>query len=239
VNEDVLHGRAERNEEFLCSLRLALEVAPVEILTNGRRYIRNHLGVLKELHDRYPNRLTLRITIESPVESEHDAIRGRTTFAQTVETVRELGEMGFVPVITAERPLLHENSPEAIHLSYAALFPGIRIEVTLIENMLEMGHQLVKLAAEGRKQTPEVFITTKCFGALSKSPESLMCHFSRCIQKIDGQLRYYPCPVIYDDERFDMGGTLEESFQRVYIAHKNCYDYCMKGRGASCRTNTI
>ena len=49
-------------------------------------------------------------------------------------------------------------------------------------------------------------------------------------------LRYYPCPVIYEDARFDLGGTLAESFQRVYIGHKNCYDYCLKGRGASFST---
>src|SRR5262249_44326668 len=40
VNEDVLRGRAPRNEEFLQSLAYALEMAPVEILTNARRYIR-------------------------------------------------------------------------------------------------------------------------------------------------------------------------------------------------------
>src|SRR3954452_18031685 len=39
VNDDVLRGRAERNEEFLASLRIALDIAPVEILTNGRRHI--------------------------------------------------------------------------------------------------------------------------------------------------------------------------------------------------------
>src|SRR6266567_661322 len=104
VNEDVLQGRAERNDEFLSSLRLALEIAPVEILTNGRRYIRNHFDALRDLQGRFPGRLTLRITLESPVEAEHDAIRGRTTFGQTVETVRELCSIGFVPVITAERP---------------------------------------------------------------------------------------------------------------------------------------
>ncbi|MGO4885799.1 MAG: radical SAM protein [Bryobacteraceae bacterium] len=239
VNEDVLRGRAERNEEFLCNLRLALEIAPVEVLTNGRRYIRNHFAVLGELQESFPGRLTLRITLESPHETEHDAIRGRTTFVQTVETVRQLGEMGFVPVLTAERPLLHEQNPEGIRHLYADLFPGMRIEVNLIENVLEMGHQLVRIAAQGQKPTPEVFITTKCFGLLNRSPESLMCHFSRCIQKIDGALRYYPCPVIYDDKSFELGSTLEESFRRVYIAHKNCYDYCMKGSGASCRTRTI
>ena len=239
VNEAVLHGRAERNEEFLCSLRLALEIAPVEILTNGRRYIRNHFAALRELHERFPGRLTLRITLESPVEAEHDAIRGRTTFVQTVTTVRELGSMGFLPVITAERPLLNEHSTETIRSSYEALFPGMRIEVNLIGNMLEMGHQLVRLAGQGQRPMPEVFVTTKCFGILNKSAESLMCHFSRCIQKLDGVLRYYPCPVIYDDDRFDLGSTLQESFRRVYIAHKNCYDYCMKGSGASCRTCTI
>jgi sulfatase maturation enzyme AslB (radical SAM superfamily) len=239
VNEDVLQGRAERNDEFVSSLRLALEIAPVEILTNGRRYIRNHFAVLRELKQRYPGRLTLRITLESPDEAEHDRIRGRTTFAQTVETVRELGRMGFVPVITAERPLLRGQSQEEIRRSYASLFPGMGIEVNLIENMLEMGQQIVTMTAEGQRPAPEVFISTKCFGVLNKSPESLMCHFSRCIQKIDGTLRYYPCPVIYEDERFELGSTLEESLRRVYTAHKNCYDYCIKGRGASCRTHTI
>jgi hypothetical protein len=239
VNEDVLQGRAERNEEFLSSLRLALDIAPVEILTNGRRYIRNHFGVLREMQERFPGRLTLRITLESPDEAEHDAIRGRTTFLQTVDTIRVLGEMGFVPVITAERPLLHENGPDAIRAAYTALFPETKIAINLIENMLEMGHQLVRMAADGHRPTPEVFVTTKCFGILGKSPESLMCHFSRCVQKIDGTLRYYPCPVIYDDQRFELGSTLEESFRRVYVAHKNCFDYCLKGSGASCRTHTI
>lgn len=239
VNKDVLQGRAERNEEFLSNLRAALQIAPVEILTNGRRYIRSHFDALREIHERYPGRLTLRITLESPVEVEHDAIRGRTTFAQTAATLRELGSMGFVPVITAERPLLHEHQDDAIRRSYQSLFAGMKIEVNLIENMLEMGHQLVSLASQGQKSTPEVFVTKGCFGVLQKSPESLMCHFSRCIQKIEGTLRYYPCPVIYDDARFELGGTLEESFRRVYIAHKNCYAYCMKGSGASCRTHTL
>ena len=216
-----------------------MEIAPVEILTNGRRYIHNHFAALRELQEKYPGRLTLRITLESPHESEHDAIRGRTTFIQTVETIRELGGMGFVPVITAERPLLHEDGPDAIRAAYTALFPDMKIEVNLIENMLEMGHQLVRMVADGQRPTPETFVTTKCFGILGKSPESLMCHFSRCIQKIDGALRYYPCPVIYDDARFELGRTLDESFRRVYIGHKNCYDYCMKGTGASCRTHTI
>jgi len=239
VNEDVLQGRAERNEEFLASLRVALEIAPVEILTNGRRYIRNHYAALRELQERFPGRLTLRITLESPHEAEHDTIRGRTTFAQTVETIRELGGMGFVPVITAERPLLHEQHGDEIRGAYTTLFPGMSIKVNLIENMLEMGHQLVRMASDGHRPAPEVFVTTKCFGILGKSPESLMCHFSRCIQKIDGALRYYPCPVIYDDERFELGRTLEDSLRRIYVGHKNCYDYCLKGSGASCRTQAI
>ena len=109
----------------------------------------------------------------------------------------------------------------------------------MIENMLEMGHQLATLASRGESPHAEVFVTTNCFALLGKSPESLMCHFSRCIQKIDGALRYYPCPVIYDDPRFELGATLSESFRSVHIAHKNCYEYCMRGRGATCRTQAI
>lgn len=241
VNEEVLRGRTETNEEFLASLAYALAIAPTEILTNGLRYIRNHFDALARLRRHFGDRLRLRITLESFLPEDHDAIRGRGTFAQTVETVRSLGSFGFVPVVNAERPFLRISDDEEIRARFTELFAkrGVRVEVNLIENLLEMGHQLGQLEKAGRKPSPEVFITTNCFGILQRPPESLMCHYSRCVQKIGGRLRYYPCPVIYDDERFDLGGTLEESFQRVYLGHKNCYDYCMKGKGATCRTQPI
>ncbi len=238
VDREVLRRRAGRNEEFLASLAYALEIAPAEVLTNGRRYIRNHFDALDALRKRHGGRLRLRITLESPREAEHDALRGRGTFAQTFETIADLSRMGFVPVITAEKPFLAEQSDREIREAYQALFRarGVAIEVNLIENVMEMGHQLVEIGKLGRQPRPEVFVTTNCFAVLNKPPESLMCHFSRAIQKIEGSLRYYPCPVIYDDPRFELGRTLEESFRRVYVAHKNCYDYCLKGRGGTCRT---
>ena len=239
VNHDVLRGRAERNEEFLQSLALALEIAPVEILTNGRRYIRGHFGALQQLLERHGERLTLRITLESPSAAEHDAIRGRGTFEQTVETIRQLLATGFRVVITAERPLLDSHSDDEIRESYRAVFSGAQVEVNLIDNMLDMGHALTTIAKTGGSPRPEVFVSTNCFEAFNRPPESLMCHFSRCIQKVDGELRYYPCPVIYDDPRFELGATLEESLRRVYVAHKNCFDYCMRGQGATCRTRPI
>jgi hypothetical protein len=239
VNENVLRRRAERNDEFLESLAFALEMAPVEVLTNGRLYIRNHFEALRLLHESHRDRLTLRITLESPDAQHHDAIRGRGTFAQTTKTIRLLAEMGFALVIAAERPLLDGRTDVQIRESYRSLFPGASVEVSLIENMLEMGHYVTTLARRGESPHPEVFVTTNCFATLGRSPESLMCHFSRAIQKIDGKLRYYPCPVICDDPRFEMGATLAESLRRVYVAHKNCYDYCMKGRGATCRTQPV
>jgi len=239
VNRDVLQGRAQRNEEFLATLGLALEIAPCEILTNGRRHIRSHYDELAALNRRRPGRLRLRITLESPTRELHDAIRGRGTFDQTVETIRQLIDLGFTPVITAERPLLRGQANAEIREQFEALFPPGTVEVNLIDNILEMGHELVRMAGLGRAPNPEVFVTGNCSTILQKPPESLMCHFSRCIQKIDGRIRYYPCPVIYDDARFDLGGTLEESFRPVYVAHKNCYDYCMKSGGASCRTRAI
>ena len=241
VNEDVLRARANTNDDFLASLEYALSIAPAEILTNGRRYIRNHWEALERLHRQHGDRLKLRITLESFVPEEHDAIRGKGTFVQTVETVCQFAALGFVPVINAERPLLRVSADEEIRRGFTELFEnrGVTVEVNLIENILEMGHQLVRIRKNGGQPSPEVFITTNCFQTLDKPAESLMCHYSRCLQKIGGRLRYYPCPVIYDDERFDLGGTLEESFRRVYLGHKNCYDYCMKGKGATCRTQPI
>lgn len=241
VNEAVLRGRARRNEDFIENLERALEIAPVEILTNARRHIREHLDDLRRLRGLYGDRLRLRVTIESPGPERHDAIRGRGTFDQTVETVVELGRMGFVPVITAERPLLEVGGDDAIREAYARLFDphGVRVDVNLIENLLEMGHQLTQIERSGGSPKPEVFVSTGCFPILGKDPQSLMCHYSRCLQKVRGEVRVYPCPVIYDDPRYELGMTLRESLRRVYVAHKNCYDYCLKGSGASCRTRVI
>ena len=241
VNEDVLRGRAKTNEEFLSSLEYALGIAPTEILTNGRRYIRNHFDALARLRREHGDRLRLRITLESFISEDHDALRGRGTFSQTVETIGQISSLGFVPIVNAERPFLEALSEEEIQAGFSRLFQerGVQVEVNLIENILEMGHQLVRIEQAGRRPSDEVFITTNCFAILNKPAESLMCHFSRCIQKLAGRLRYYPCPVIYDDDRFDLGGTLEESLRPVYLGHKNCYDYCMKGKGATCRTQPI
>src|SRR5579885_81843 len=241
VNEDVLRGRARVNREFLASLEYALAIAPTEILTNARKHIRNHLDDLKRLLDQYGIRLRLRITLESYVPAEHDAIRGRGTFQETFETVCVLAGAGFIPIVNAERPFLSVSDDDLIRAAFTQLFAsrGVQVEVNLIENVMEMGHQLDELKKQGRKPSPPVFITTHCFGILGKPAESLMCHYSRCVQKIAGRIRYYPCPVIYNDETFDLGGTPEDSFQRVYLGHKNCYDYCMKGRGASCRTKPL
>jgi MoaA/NifB/PqqE/SkfB family radical SAM enzyme len=241
VNEDVLSGKSTRNSDLLDSLSYALEIAPVDILTNGRRHIRAHFPDLARLRAKHGDRLRLRVTLESPREGDHDSIRGRGTYRQTVETVKQLGELGFVPIITAERPLLTEASDEEIQSSYVRVFRevGVRVEISLIENMLEMGHQLVQLASKGLAAQPDVFVTENCFEMLGKPRETIMCHYSRCVQKSGGRVAVYPCPVIYNDPRFELGMTLEESLRRVYVAHKNCYDYCLKGRGATCRTRIL
>ena len=241
VNDDVLRGRSARNDDFLGNLAMALDIAPVEILTNGRRYIRHHFEALRELQEKYPERMTVRITLESPNRAVHDGLRGRGTFEQTVETILMLARMDFRVVVTGEREFVGSETDEAIREAYQSLFAehGVTVAVNLIENVLEMGFQLVHLSGSGKAPRPETFVTTNCFAILNKAPETLMCHFSRCLQKIGGQIRYYPCPVIYDDPQFDLGSTLGESLRRVHIAHKNCYDYCLKGRGSSCRTRAI
>lgn len=241
VNDDVLRRKAARNQDFLGNLEMALGVARVEVLTNGRRYIRDHVEALGELRGQYPDRLTLRITLESTTPAVHDRLRGRGTFDQTVETVVMLARMGFHVVVAAEREFAGDGTDDAIRHAYQSLFRphGVTVSVSLIENVIEMGSQVVSLVAVGKTPRPETFVTTNCFAILNTQPEALMCHFSRCVQKIDGEIRVYPCPVIYDDSRFELGTTLTASLRRVHIAHKNCYDYCLKGRGGSCRTREI
>ena len=107
---------------------------------------------MRKLFARYGQRLRLRITLESFIAAEHDAIRGRGTFEQTVNTVCELAAMGFVPVINAERPFLSVTSDDAIRNGFLEIFGsrGVEVEVNLIENIMEMGHQADRLRKAGR-----------------------------------------------------------------------------------------
>jgi len=62
-----------------------------------------------------------------------------------------------------------------------------------------------------------------------------MCAHERMVVKRKGATHpvVLPCTLIAYDKDFELGITLEESFQRVYLNHPYCAQFCVLG-GASC-----
>ena len=84
-----------------------------------------------------------------------------------------------------------------------------------------------------KQDTPE--ITTECWSILNKNPESVMCSSSRMIVKKKGKEKpsVIACTLLPYDEAFDLGPTLKDSMQRIYLNHPHCSKFCVLG-GSSC-----
>lgn len=209
--------------EILAMIDAALAVAPVTVLTNGVGPIRRYFDELERRRDR----LTLRISLDHFERERHDEIRGPGAFQAAVSTVFELSRRGFVPVITVT-PVVFERTPVTADRAVEAvqaLFPGCEVLVKLLPVTIRTGAEATRRGAPG----PVPFLSERAM--IGARPDDFQCHTSRCVQKVGGRMRVYPCPIILDDARFDLGATLRESMQRVYLAHTGCVDFCHRFRG--------
>jgi MoaA/NifB/PqqE/SkfB family radical SAM enzyme len=209
--------------EIMPLIQEAAEVAPVTVLTNATKPIEKHIEALLPLKAR----LTLRISLDDHVEERHDAIRGAGTYARTVRNTRHLAELGFRVIVTVT-PVVFEGTSlcrEDVEAEFAEMFTG-DVSVKIIAHTLGMGAEVER---SGRTD-PDFFLAEAHLRDVD--PGWFQCHNGRAVQKIDGELRVYPCPIIYDDVRFDLGGSLRESLQPVHLAHPACYAFCYRGRGS-------
>ncbi len=214
------------NPQMMPILEASLRKAPTTVLTNATQPIRRRLDALERMEKKNPGRLTFRVSLDSFEEQHHDSIRGDGAFRMTVETCIEMLDRGLRTIITST-PIVFEDRPvtlEEAETTYRRLFDN-RVEFKLIPITLGMGAEVDRSGEP--LETP--FLTERHMRGASL--EDYQCHYSRCVQKINGKLRIYPCPIIYNDENYDLGATLEESFQRIYMTHHACVQFCYKAGG--------
>ncbi len=216
-------GEPFANREILSLIEEAAAFAPVTVLSNGVGPIVPLLGEL----GRFRERLTLRISLDHFDRDRHDEVRGAGAFDASCRTVRELCQLGFVPVISVT-PLVYERTPvtrAGALVAFQALFAGLEVRIKMLPSTLRMGGEIARSGAPG----PLPFLTERQM--LGAQLDDFQCHYSRCVQKIDGRLRVYPCPIIYNDSAFELGSTLKEAARRVPMAHHGCVGFCYKVRG--------
>lgn len=216
------------NKEMLPMLRLCLERNfKILILTNAYRAIDRYFDELSELNQKYPEKLSLRISLDHYTSEVHEKERGSGTFERTLITIKKLSDMG-IRISIAGRSLATESRMQALE-GYQNILDQFNINLTVSK-----GENIVIFPEmSSSKDVPE--ITTACWDILNVHPDQQMCSSERMVVKRKGSDHpvVLPCTLIAYDEQFELGKTLEESFRRVYLNHPYCAQFCVLG-GASC-----
>jgi uncharacterized Fe-S cluster-containing radical SAM superfamily protein len=221
-------GEPFMNPDFLAMLEEALARGfRALVLTNAMRPMMKRAVPLLAVNERYPGRLTVRVSVDHYRPALHELERGKRSWGPTLLGLRWLLANGFVVHVAGRR---FSGEPDAaLRAGYARLFREQGLSVDAADPA-----QLVLFPEmDATRDVPE--ITTACWGILDVSPEAMMCAASRMVVKRKGAA--YPvvvaCTLIPYDPQFELGRSLAEAMGAVALNHPHCARFCVLG-GGSC-----
>lgn len=223
-------GEPFMNPDMIDMARVSLEAGyDVLILTNAMRPMMRkavRAGLL-DLHTRFGDRLTLRISLDHWSAEFHDQERGPGGFEKTLVGMRWLRDAG-LKMTVAGRTMWDEADADA-RTGYAALYDreGFRIDAYAPADTVLFPEM------DETAEVPE--ITSACWDILGKSPDDIMCASSRMVVKRKGAdaPSVVACTLLPYEPEFELGATLEEAERPVRLNHPHCAKFCVLG-GASC-----
>ena len=223
-------GEPFMNPEIIEITRLSLAAGyEVLILTNAmspmmRKKIQ--LGLLN-LNAAYPEKLTLRISLDHYDQTNHDLERGTGAFKKTLAGMNWLRDSS-VRMAVAGRTLWGETDKQS-RSGYSTLFKHQDYEI----NAFNHCETVLFPEIDETVEVPE--ITTSCWNTLNKKPDSLMCASSRMVVKRKGAKKptVLACTLLAYSPEFELGYSLETATKDISLNHPNCAKFCVLG-GASC-----
>ena len=223
-------GEPYMNPHILRLSEMALERGHcLLVLTNAMRPMmrpRIQKGLL-ELKTRFGDAMTLRISLDHYAQAQHDKERGQGSFDAAIKGINWLSENGF-HINLAGRTIWGEGE-DVSRAGYGALIDAGNWRIDK-----DSPKQLV-LFPEMDEQVDVPEITTACWGILGKSPDDIMCSSARMVVRRKGAKRaaVLACTLLWDDDQFELGPTLENARAPIKLNHPHCAKFCVLG-GASC-----
>lgn len=218
-------GEPFMNKDILKMVDYALEKKfKVLILSNAMKPMLNKKEELLKL--RHPN-LTIRVSIDHYNKTKHEEVRGKGTYEVMMKGLNWLSQNNFNFALATR--LLWDESENNLRQNFQEFINTYQLNLDAYSN-----EQLVTFAEMDEKiDTPE--ITTDCWGILNKDPNDIMCSWSRMVVKKKGSKKpsVIACTLLPYDEEFDLGESLTNSLQKIYLNHKHCSKFCVLG-GSSC-----
>jgi MoaA/NifB/PqqE/SkfB family radical SAM enzyme len=203
------------------SLRKGLKVL---VLSNAMKPMLNRTKELIKLNH---SNLTIRVSIDHYQKEKHEEIRGKNTYYVMLQGLKWLNENNFNYTLATR--LLWDEKEEDLRKNF-----GVFIKNNNLRLDTNSPKQLVTFAEMDEKMdTPE--ITTSCWDILKKDPNGVMCSWSRMVvrKKNSKSPSVIACTLLPYADEFDLGETLTNSLQKIYLNHKHCSKFCVLG-GSSC-----
>ena len=196
----------------------------VLVLSNAMKPMLNRTNELIKLNHL---NLTLRVSIDHYQKEKHEEIRGKNTYDVMLQGLKWLNENNFNYTLATR--LLWDEKEEDLRKNF-----GVFIKNNNLRLDTNSPKELVTFAEMDEKiDTPE--ITTSCWDILKKDSNDVMCSWSRMVvrKKNSKSPSVIACTLLPYADEFDLGDTLTNSLQKIYLNHKHCSKFCVLG-GSSC-----
>ena len=223
-------GEPFMNPQIIDLARISLSRGyQVLILTNAmlpmmRKSMQNGLLTLQ---NNFANKLTLRVSLDHWSAAKHDSERGKGSFLKTLKGMSWLRDNG-IKMTVAGRTVWDESDTQS-RQGYAQLFAENDFDI----NASDPAQCVLFPEMDETVEVPE--ITTSCWDILGKPADSPMCASSRMVVKRKGAEAptVVACTLLAYDRQFEMGSSLKEAEEKVWLNHPHCAKFCVLG-GASC-----
>lgn len=213
-------------KDMVNMLDYASRFKPCLVLTNGTEPLIKRMDALKVLQAKNQHPLSFRVSIDSPIEQQHDAGRGAGNFAKAFIGLRLLYNQGFA--ISLARHMAKDEDTPSVEAQYRDIFAlnGLPKDMHMVAfpDFLPPG---------ALADVPH--ITTSCMTKFQTSHqrENYMCANSKMIIKKNNQMQVYACTLVDDDDDYFLGTNLTQSMPKtINLKHHRCYS-CF-ALGASC-----
>ena len=203
------------------SLRKGLKVL---VLSNAMKPMLNRTKELIKLNH---SNLTIRVSIDHYEKEKHEEIRGKNTYDVMMQGLKWLNENNFNYTLATR--LLWNEKEEDLRKNFGTFIKNnnLRLDTNSPKELVTFAEMDEKI------DTPE--ITTSCWDILNKDPNDIMCSWSRMVvrKKNSKNPSVIACTLLPYADEFDLGETLTNSLQKIYLNHKHCSKFCVLG-GSSC-----
>lgn len=225
-------GEPFMNPELIAMMEASLSRGyRVLLLTNAMRPMMKQAEAFAALGNRYGEQLEVRVSVDHYREDLHETERGVRSWKPTMTGLKWLSDHRFKLSIAGRT--CWDESESSLRTGFARLFRELDIAI----DCLRPDRLVLFPEMDEQADVPE--ITTDCWSILKVSPGDMMCASSRMVIKRKGMDHpvVAACTLLPYDREFELGQSLEESWQAVALNHPHCARFCVLGGGSCTATD--